>query len=322
MRVHQWFASLFWIALITTPVASSLDLIPSEFKKYSIFLFGDSTIGLLFNSLVKLCHCSTPDPKRTLSPEIINDSRYRTPGSVCSDSLIDRVGFDFHWGVSPVPPYHDPWISHRSEKESNSSTANVFLALREFQERSKDSHADVVFVFSSCIWDIARAHYHLRPRLSLEQILEEFRTNYEDIVRHLLTQLRPHRDILVLHIPHHIRHAFFAPYLPAFQLEIAILAERYQLPLFRADIVAGLLPPVSATEKIDLPWYSSLWGRTKEQRNVGSKAVSVDNTYLRDGNHQNNATSMLMAQTIYNQLPEWVLSYQSSTRQREALFKP
>ena len=81
-----------------------------------------------------------------------------------STSIIDRVGFSFHWGVNP-PPYHWHWGSHRSvvEREkwknqeivetidTDNSVTNIMNAVDEFKQRSL-STTPSIYIFLSNLW--------------------------------------------------------------------------------------------------------------------------------------------------------------------------
>ena len=77
-----------------------------------------------------------------------------------SNSSFQRLGYYVHYGVSPVPPYHQSSSHfHAAAFPSNSSTQLMLQGLLQFSAGLPHG-TPVVVVFSSLIWDLARRHEH------------------------------------------------------------------------------------------------------------------------------------------------------------------
>lgn len=227
----QWKLILLF-CLISYPLANC---------KRAVYLIGDSTNARMYiEGLSPHFNCHVEDKEAVKSLEILTDNPVQLsslPYS-CDHPLVSRIGFAFHWGVSPTEgSYAHQWTTHRTPGDSLNSVTNIYTALTEFQNRSRNDEG-AIFFFNSNFWDASRFTTLSDP---VREFVSSFKANFTTIVTELKRRLRPH-DHLVLVISHAVsRYMTWKEMAHFLNIEIMKVAITLGLPTLRSDLIAGLL---------------------------------------------------------------------------------
>lgn len=226
----------------------------------AVFLIGDSTSNLLYiDGLMSTFNCQYGDPEAKQVLEkyghpsmfiewaayLSNPSSPKITGGICKSPLVSRVGFKFAWGAAlKCCNYHKNWETHRSFNDSVDNFENIKIGLQEFNHRSRND-AGKIILLNMVYWD--SAYYSVDEEAkypTLNQWLLDYNRNYSTIVETILQQINPHTDRLILHMNHFAKPGWIVTYYGYYLLfEIIKIAEKYQLPIYRQDIVAGIYSP-------------------------------------------------------------------------------
>lgn len=167
----------------------------------SIYLLGDSVYAHLYSEgLMDVLNCRNVDPLITFSAET-TATYSMDKGHVCTGSkLVNRIGYTIHFGVFESN-YHANWKSHQPYGATENSRTNIKMAVTEFQNRTRESTDEVLFMFLSSLWDVKRYNEHNNLYRSEEDWLDAFQDRYTSLMLELREMMRP-RDKLVISTMH------------------------------------------------------------------------------------------------------------------------
>lgn len=251
-RISYLFPTKYNIMKTTRTTLTSLFLFficIVECRKYSIFLVGDSTHAFLYlDGFVKEFQCKQPDPAINRNLELVDFPKmkevglYTKPGMLCNHPQVHRIGFAMHWGVSFTDEdYFFGWKTHRTTDDTTNSPTNIYNAITEFQQRTRNDSRMMV-IFLSNYWDAAKYYTDLEstlPHLNIEDWLKSYRRNYTMIIRHVHNQLQ--KDVVDAQVILQTAHSCnmtWDVYVPFLNQEILSIGKRHDLPIFRVDMLS------------------------------------------------------------------------------------
>jgi len=251
-------------------------------SKKAIFLLGDSTSGHLYaEGLIPFFNCGQNDTKANRWLEVLPLNGLSTSPRICEHSLVSRIGFAFHWGVSPIKgSYIGPWLEHRTPGDTENSVTNIYMAIDEFQNRSINDDG-AVFLFNSNFWDAGR--YDSSSPIHL--FVSTFFQQYTIVVSEIRKRLRQN-DKLICVLSHAVNPIINWKETAHFlNLEIMRAAMTLNIPTIRQDLIAGF---------------------------IDHNKKDKDKSYLADYHHQNSATNLKIASSINSYIEHLNLGTTSS----------